>query len=166
MAASQMRRPRLVPMKTEWSWWRTGREGTLETAPQAKSIRPTSQSARRDGSETRSTCATLLHSPASFAVERPARLIICGLPNREHWGGKLAMSGPCHFAQLITGHCTVLVMRKNGGGKRALIRLRMRCGFGGIQDMEVSSTRAKLRFSGSHAEPNEHEEPQALVDRR
>ena len=140
-------------MKIEGLWWRSGREGTLETTPPAKSTRPTSQLARRDESGTKSTCATLPHNPALSAGGRPGRPITSVSPNHAPWDAKLAMSGPYHSVQLITGHCTVLVTRKNGGGRRELIRLRTRFGFGGIQDMEALNLGSMSRKSvGPHGD--------------
>jgi len=95
----------------------------------------------------------LPHSLVSSAGVLPATPITSGLPNHAPWEAKLATSGPYLFVQLITGHYTVLVTRKNGGVKRELIRLRTRRGFGGIQGMEVLNLGSMSRKSvGPHGD--------------
>ncbi len=102
----------------------------------------TFRSARRGASGIRNICVMSPHSLASSAVERPGRLIICGLRNRGHWGEKLAMNGQYPSAQLITGRYTVLATKNSGGERRVLIRFRMPPVSGGIPGTVVLITRA------------------------
>jgi hypothetical protein len=60
-------------------------------------------------------------------------LITCDLPNRKPLGEKSAMNGRCLSAQPITERSTVSATRNNGGLRRELTRLLMRCDFGGIR---------------------------------
>ncbi len=147
MAARQGRWRRL--MRTEFK--RKGRRAEITGAPSraATLTRLACRSARRVGSGTRNIFDMLPHSPASSAVERPAMLIICVLPNREHWAERLAMNGQYPSAQLITDRSTVLATKNSGGERRELIRLRMRRASGGTRGTAESSIRTRWNGLGS-----------------
>jgi len=67
-----------------------------------------------------------------------------GAPRRAELCAALGVNAEQSLV-LVTGHCTVLVTRKNGGGKRELIRLHTQYDSGGIQDMEGLNLRRKAQ---------------------